>query len=73
LQARKGALAADQSRYRDNLDTVGRDSSQGQQYVKRLMDSETAIDQTSAKIIEAQKGAKEAQSAYESYIGNLSL
>jgi hypothetical protein len=73
LQARKEALSADQSRYRDNLDTVGRDSSQGQQYVKRLMDSETAIDQTSSKIIEAQKGAKDAQSAYESYLGNLSL
>ena len=52
---------------------MGRDSSQGQQYVKRLMDSETAIDQTSAKIIEAQKGLKDAQASYESYIGNLSL
>ena len=68
FQARKEALAADQARYRDNLDTVGRDSSQGQQYVKRLMDSETAIDQTSAKITEAQKSVKDAQSAYEAYI-----
>jgi hypothetical protein len=72
-QARKETLAADQGRYRDNLDTVGRDSSQGQQYLKRLMDSETAIDQNETKIAEAQKNAKDARSAYESYIAGLSL
>ncbi len=73
LQARKDSLTADQGRYRDNLDTVGRDSSQGQQYLKRLMDSETAIDQTASKIDDAQKGVKDARSAYESYIAGLSL
>lgn len=73
LLARKETLAADQSRYRDNLDTVGRDSSQGQQYLKRLMDSETAIDQTNGKIAEAQNAKKDAQSAYESYLADLSL
>jgi hypothetical protein len=37
------------------------------------MDSETAIDQTNAKIAEAQKGMKDAQSVYESYLAGLNL
>jgi hypothetical protein len=73
LQKRKETLAADQSRYRDNLDSVGRDSTQGQQYLKRLMDAETSIDQTGAKITDAQKAATDAQKAYEAYIAGLSL
>jgi hypothetical protein len=73
LTARKESLVADQSRYRSNLSQVGRDSSQGQQYLKRLMDSEAAIDQTVAKIDDAQEAKKKAQSAYESYLAELSL
>lgn len=73
LQERKSALAADQSRYRSNLGSVGRDSAQGQQYLKRLMDAETAIDQADARIADAQKAAQEAQRAYETYIGGLDL
>jgi hypothetical protein len=72
-KARKESLSADQARYRSNLDTVGRDSSQGQQYLKRLMDSETAIDQAAATIADAQKAAQDAQSAYEGYLANLTL
>jgi hypothetical protein len=72
-KARKESLAADQDRYRSNLDTVGRDSSQGQQYLKRLMDSEASIDQTQTKITEAQKAAQDAQSAYETYLANLDI
>ena len=73
FQARKDGLVADQARYRDNLGEVGRDSSQGQQYLKRLMDSETAIDQTAAKIVEAQAARKDAQEAYDSYLAGLEL
>jgi hypothetical protein len=73
LQARKESLIADQARYRDNLYQVGKDTSQGQQYLKRLMDSESSIDQTAGKIAEAQSIKKEAQSAYETYLAELSL
>lgn len=73
FQAKRQSLATDQSRYRDNLDSVGRDSSQGQQYLKRLMDAEAAIDQTSAKIADAQKAAQDAQKAYETYLDGLAL
>jgi hypothetical protein len=73
FQARKESLAADQARYRSNLESVGRDSSQGQQYLKRIMDSESAIDQTSVNITEAQKKLQEAQSAYDGYLSGLNL
>jgi hypothetical protein len=72
-KARKDSLAADQDRYRRNLDSVGRDSSQGQQYVKRLMEAEAAIDQTSTAITNAQKAVQEAQAAYEGYLADLSI
>lgn len=72
-QTRKEGLAGDQTRYRDNLDSVGRDSAQGQQYLRRLMDSETAIDQTNSKIEDAQKAVQDAKKAYEDYLNNLNL
>ncbi|MDP3179584.1 MAG: hypothetical protein Q8M76_16860, partial [Spirochaetaceae bacterium] len=43
LQSRKTEIANDQLRIRQNLEAVGRDGSQGQQYLKRLMDSETEL------------------------------
>jgi len=73
LQAKRQELTADQSRYRDNIDSVGRDSSQGQQYLKRLMDAESAIDQLDEKIAEAKKAQTETQRSYEAYLSNLSL
>jgi hypothetical protein len=73
LQTRRQGLTDDQSRYRDNIDSIGRDSSQGQQYLKRLMDAETAIEQLDGRIAEAKKAQTDAQRAYESYIANMSL
>ena len=73
LQARKTELGSDQSRIRQNLDAVGRDSTQGQQYLKRLMDAESELDKLATRIDEAKKGLQDAQSAYEAYLGNLSL
>jgi hypothetical protein len=73
LQSKKEGLASDQNRYRENIDSVGRDSSQGQQYLKRLMDSEGAIDQIEAKIAETQKNLRDAQESYGAYLANLNL
>jgi hypothetical protein len=73
LAARKTEIAADQERIRDNLSSVGRDSSQGQQYLKRLMDSETELDTIATKTSDAKKSAQAAQDAYDSYLANLTL
>ncbi len=73
LQARRQELTSDQARYRDNLNSVGRDSSQGQQYLKRLIDAENAIEQLDGKITEAKKVQSDTQKAYETYLSELSL
>ncbi len=73
LQARKNEIANDQARIRSNLSAVGRDSSQGQQYLKRLMDSETELDSLTGKIGEAQHALQDAQGAYDNYLSGLSL
>ena len=73
LQARRSELVNEQNRIRQNLAAVGRDSTQGQQYLKRLMDSEVELDALAARTEEARVASLAAQSAYESYLGNLSL
>jgi hypothetical protein len=73
LQTQKNDIANDQSRIRSNLSSVGRDSTQGQQYLKRLMDSEAELDKLSVRIEDAKKAALAAQAAYENYLGNLSM
>jgi len=73
LVARKAELASDQSRIRQNLDAVGRDSSQGQQYLKRLMDSEGELDALASRTADARKASQDAQAAYDNYLGALNL
>jgi hypothetical protein len=73
LQARRTELGNEQARIRQNLAAVGRDSTQGQQYLKRLMDSETELDSLASRAEDARVASQTAQSAYENYLGNLSL
>lgn len=73
LQSRRTELGNEQARIRQNLAAVGRDSTQGQQYLKRLMDSETELDTIAVKAENARMASQTAQSAYENYLGNLTL
>lgn len=73
LTNQRSSLTNDQARIRQNLEAVGRDSSQGQQYLKRLMDSETALDDLAAKTTAARKTVQDAQNALDSYVGGLDL
>lgn len=73
LVARKAEISSDQARIRQNLDAVGRDSSQGQQYLKRLMDSEGELDSLASKTADARTASQGAQAAYDSYIESLNL
>ncbi|HTX73814.1 MAG TPA: DUF4139 domain-containing protein [Rectinemataceae bacterium] len=73
LQTRKSDLSSDESRIRQNLSAVGRDSPQGQQYLKRLGDAETEIDSLGTRIDAALSAAAQAHQAYEAYLSGLSL
>ncbi|MEI6874631.1 MAG: DUF4139 domain-containing protein, partial [Spirochaetota bacterium] len=73
LTVRTTEITNDQSRIRQNLSAVGRDSSQGQSYLKRLMDSELELDTIATKTSDAKKALQAAQGALDTYIGELSL
>jgi hypothetical protein len=73
LTARRSELSIEQGRIRQNLEAVGRDSSQGQSYLKRLMDAETELDGLANRIQDGRKASQDAQGAYEAYLSALSL
>jgi len=73
ISGQRAAIVDDQSRIRSNLAVVGRDSTQGQQYLKRLMDSEAILDDLSAKMQKAKNAVQDAQLALDSYVGGLDL
>jgi hypothetical protein len=62
-----------QGRIRDNLDAVGRDSAQGQTYLKRLMDSETKIDQLTQQLVVARSAQTAAQKDLDDSLRNLTV
>lgn len=62
-----------QNRYRNNISSVGRDSTQGQSYLKKLMDSEQKIDGLDGQIKTKQADQKNSQIELEEYLKNLNL
>jgi len=62
-----------QARIRQNLDAVGRDSTQGQTYLKRLMDSETRIDQLTSQLATARAAQVTAQKDLEDNLRTLTV
>jgi len=73
LQTRRTELTQDQARIRDNLASLGRESSEGKKYVSRLLDTEAEMDKIAKRTDEARKSQQDAQASFESYIANLSL
>ncbi len=73
LETRKAERADDESRIRDNIDSVGRDSTQGKDYLKKLATVDSEIDAITQKIADARKAVQGAQAAYDSYLGSLTL
>ena len=62
-----------QGRIRDNLDAVGRDSAQGQTYLKRLMDSEARIDQLTQQLAAARQAQSVVQKDLDDSLRNLTV
>jgi hypothetical protein len=73
LSTQRNDLIATQGRIRQNLEAVGRDSSQGQDYLKRLMDSERALDANAAAVQTARKNQQDAQNVLDTYVAGLDL
>jgi hypothetical protein len=64
---------SEQDRLRRNLEAAGRDTPQGQDYLKRLVAMDDEIDALSAAVDAARKNAQTAQKNYEDYLGGLVL
>ncbi len=69
----RSRLENEQNRIRQNLMAAGAQTPQGQEYLKKLSDLDSSIDQQNAAIRSAQAAAQAAQSAYDAYIAGLSL
>jgi hypothetical protein len=73
LESQRDRLVSDQDRIRRNLEAAGSQSSQGQEYLKRLIDLDVGIDALNLRIEEAaQKSAASLREA-EDYLASLDL
>jgi hypothetical protein len=72
-ESRRSGFVAEQDRIRKNLEAAGNQTPQGQEYLKRLMSLDANIDTISAEIEKLKTDARNAQKAYEDYLGSLSL
>jgi hypothetical protein len=73
LEEQRARLSSGQDRIRQNLEAAGRDSPQGQEYLRRLVSMDGEIDDLSARVDRAYKNAREAQSAYDAYLDSIDL
>ncbi|MDR0723056.1 MAG: DUF4139 domain-containing protein [Treponema sp.] len=73
LNTQRERLIAEQDRIRRNLEAAGNQTQQGQEYLKRLLAQDEAIDLLYSRLEEAEKTAQDAQAAYDTYIGDLNL
>ena len=73
VSQQKSDLESNQGRIRQNLEAVGRDSAQGQAYLKRLLDSESKIDQLTQQLTAARAAQAAAQKDLEDNLRNLTV
>ncbi|HUX38225.1 MAG TPA: DUF4139 domain-containing protein [Rectinemataceae bacterium] len=73
LSSRRDGIVGDQARIRQNLSAVGKDSPQGKEYLKRLMDSESSLDDLATKTTAARGVLADAQNALDGYVAGLDL
>jgi hypothetical protein len=73
VEGRREFLVSEQDRIRQNLEAAGSQNPQGQEYLKRLVQVDAALDDLTAGMEAARQKLREAQRAYEDYIGTLTL
>ena len=69
----KNEIENGQGRLRDNIDTVGRDTPQGQRYLQKLLEGEDGIDRLADQITKSQAQLKLAQTELENYLKTLQV
>jgi hypothetical protein len=72
-ESRRERLIAEQDRIRRNLEAAGRDSPQGQDYLRRLGIQDAEIDALTAQIATEGERVRAAQQEYDAYLASLNL
>jgi len=73
IEAQKNRLIADQDRIRRNLEAAGNQTTQGQEYLNRLVMLDGEIDALSPALERATNNAKTARETYENYLNGLNF
>ena len=72
-ERRRLELIQEQDRIRQNLEAAGSQTSQGQEYLKRMMSIDNSIDNLGPEIERLRENTRSAQKALEDYLNNLKL
>jgi len=73
LQNQRNELAGEQDRVRRNIEVAGRGSRQGRDFMKQLTSLEAELGSVSEQMETAQTLARNARTAYETYVSGLNL
>jgi seryl-tRNA synthetase len=73
LNKQKQSLVTAQDRLRKNIETVGKDSEPGKNFVAKLVDMEKQIDGLDAKMGDLQKAIDSARNDLANYLKNLNV
>jgi hypothetical protein len=73
MRNRRDFLVSEQDRIRQNLEAAGNQSPQGQEYLRRLVLLDGDLDRLNADLEAAEQKFREAQKAYEDYLGGLEI
>jgi hypothetical protein len=73
LEGRRTRLIAEQDRIRRNLEAAGNQSTQGQEYLRRMAAMDAEIDGFNGSITEAETTLRETQKAFDDFLGSLDL
>ncbi|MDR2068610.1 MAG: DUF4139 domain-containing protein [Spirochaetaceae bacterium] len=73
LETQRTRLIAEQDRIRRNLEAAGNQSTQGQEYLRRMVAMDGEIDTLNAAITDAEKNLRDAQNNFDVFLGSINL
>ena len=73
IESEKTRKISEQDRIRKNLEAVGAQSSQGQEYLKRMTAIDTDLDNLERQAAAARQNVQNTQKAYEDYLASISI
>jgi len=73
IETQRNSLITEQDRIRRNLEAVGNQSTQGQEYLRRLTSLDRDIDSAATNLERAQNDVRTTRTAFENYLNNLRL